>query len=58
MQLAEEDELIWQDGTANPETCIDKDNLTVVCSLHHTSVHSLGRQIQPFEIDYLSYRRW
>ena len=24
----EEDELIWQDGTAQPEYCIDKDSMT------------------------------
>lgn len=27
MQLTEEDELIWDDGTANPEYCLDQFNL-------------------------------
>lgn len=27
MQLAEEDELMWDDGSANPEPCLDEFNL-------------------------------
>lgn len=35
MQLAEEDELMWDDGTATPEPCLDKfDLVTKVLHAH------------------------
>ena len=37
VQLAEEDELMWDDGSVNPEPCLDKfDLVTKVCFLSRT----------------------
>ena len=42
IQLTEEDELRWDDGTAHPEYCLDQFNLVgrVRCSVAQTSVLS------------------
>ena len=33
LQLAEEDELMWDDGSVNPEPCLDRfDLVTKVCA--------------------------
>jgi hypothetical protein len=40
IQLTEEDELRWDDGTAHPEYCLDQFNLVgrVSCNVAQTSV--------------------
>ena len=49
LQLAEEDELMWDDGSANPEPCLDKFDLVtkVWPLLCQASVHSSDQYAQP-----------
>ena len=45
-QLAEEDELLWDDGTATPEPCLDRfDLVTKVCRKRSTAQAAVGCQL-------------
>ncbi len=39
-QLPEQDELLWDDGTANPEYCLDQFPLVSKVSLSQHAVHA------------------